>query len=266
MTSLAPTMDRAELLRQRGAGMLAALAVEAALFVLLLAPWSRGAKTAPEQSTLSVFEVQPQPPPPPPPPEINPAQKSRRVEDAGTRSAPPKIPLPLAPLPPPPVTDLSTFMRPAVPDPIALDIGQTQSTIGGGNSDGIGSGGKGSAGAGSGTAPRARRAKPAKEIKLVYAEWYRRPTPEELGRYITSREVGWGAIMCRTAPEYRVRDCRERGEYPRGSGFSHAVRAASWQFRVRPVTLDGQDQFDAWVLIRIDINTEQKSPSADAPG
>ncbi len=90
--------------------------------------------------------------------------------------------------------------------------------------------------------------------KLYAAEWQREPTDTELAFYIRGkgRPGAWGLIACRTAPRFRVEDCKAVGESP-GSGLGYAVQEAAWQFRVKPPRIDGQFQVGTWVSIRIDI-------------
>ncbi len=90
---------------------------------------------------------------------------------------------------------------------------------------------------------------------LYAAEWHTRPTNAQLNTYIPERargRSGWGLIACRTVDNFRVEDCQELGEAPRGSGLSGAVRQAAWQFRVRPPRVGGKSMVGAWVSIRID--------------
>ncbi|HEX8300867.1 hypothetical protein [Sphingomonas sp.] len=84
---------------------------------------------------------------------------------------------------------------------------------------------------------------------LYAAEWHVRPSKAQLATYISSRarESGWGLIACRTIANYRVEDCRELGESPRGSGLAGSVRQAAWQFRVRPPRIGGKDMVGEWV-------------------
>ena len=92
--------------------------------------------------------------------------------------------------------------------------------------------------------------------KLYAAEWQREPTDAELAFYLKSaRYAGPGAfglIACRTAPRFKVEDCRPIGESP-GSGMGYAVNEAAWQFRVKPPRINGEYQVGTWVSIRIDI-------------
>lgn len=90
--------------------------------------------------------------------------------------------------------------------------------------------------------------------KLYAAEWQREPTDAELAFYIRGkgRPGAYGLIACRTAPRFRVEDCKAIGETP-GSGLGYAVQEAAWQFRVKPPRIDGEYQVGTWVSIRIDL-------------
>ncbi len=90
--------------------------------------------------------------------------------------------------------------------------------------------------------------------KLYAAEWQREPTDAELAFYIRGkgRPGAWGLIACRTAPRFKVEDCKAIGESP-GSGLGYAVQEAAWQFRVKPPRVNGEYQVGTWVSIRIDI-------------
>ncbi|MDF7774377.1 hypothetical protein P1X14_03890 [Sphingomonas sp. AOB5] len=96
---------------------------------------------------------------------------------------------------------------------------------------------------------------------LYAAEWYREPTDRELGAYIPDRargRQGWGMIACRTAANYRVEDCIELADGPRGSGYAGAVRQAAFQFRVRPPRVGGKSMVGTWVRIRIDYTVTRE--------
>ncbi|OYQ33234.1 hypothetical protein CHU93_03095 [Sandarakinorhabdus cyanobacteriorum] len=90
--------------------------------------------------------------------------------------------------------------------------------------------------------------------KLYAAEWQREPTDAELAFYIKGkgRPGAYGLIACRTAPRFKVEDCKAIGETP-GTGLGYAVQEAAWQFRVKPPRVDGEYLVGTWVSIRIDI-------------
>lgn len=95
---------------------------------------------------------------------------------------------------------------------------------------------------------------------LYAAEWHVEPTNAQLSPYIPARQrqSGWGLVACRTVANYRVEDCQELGDSPRGSGLAGAVRQAAWQFRVRPPRVGGRPLVGAWVRIRIDYNIQER--------
>lgn len=92
--------------------------------------------------------------------------------------------------------------------------------------------------------------------KLYAAEWQREPTDAELAFYIKGkgRPGAYGLIACRTAPRFRVEDCKAIGETP-GSGLGYAIQEAAWQFRVKPPRVNGDYQVGTWVQIRIDLRS-----------
>ncbi len=94
-------------------------------------------------------------------------------------------------------------------------------------------------------------------VQLFEAEWYRRPTPAELGGYMPPNAPagGWGLVACKTVENFRVENCQALGESPQGSGFARAVRLAAWQFLVRPPRVNGKVMVGSWVRIRIDYST-----------
>ena len=104
---------------------------------------------------------------------------------------------------------------------------------------------------------------------LYNAEWARRPTPTELGGYL-SRNAGdgFGLVACKTIAGDRVEDCVELDQTP-GSHLAAAIRQAAWQFRVRPPRRNGVPLIGSWVRIRIDYtidgNRSQNSPWSGDP-
>lgn len=90
--------------------------------------------------------------------------------------------------------------------------------------------------------------------QLHDVDWYRKPTRAELTPYLPAspKQSGWGMVACKMVEGYRVEDCRELDQSPRGSGFSRAVRQAAWQFRVLPPRINGKPILGEWVRIRID--------------
>lgn len=94
--------------------------------------------------------------------------------------------------------------------------------------------------------------------KLYAAAWQREPSDGELRGYLSTAQPGWALIACRTVANYRVEDCVPLGE-SRGSQMARAVLAAAWQFRVRPPRIGGQLQVGEWVRIRIDYGLTRKN-------
>ena len=92
--------------------------------------------------------------------------------------------------------------------------------------------------------------------RLYNAQWYVEPTDAELAYYLP-RNVPQGAvamIACRTVARFRVEDCVELGDSPRGLGLARAIVQAAWQFKVRPPSINGRPQIGEWVRIRIDFS------------
>jgi protein TonB len=89
--------------------------------------------------------------------------------------------------------------------------------------------------------------------RLYWPDWQRHPTNAELSFYLPKdRQIlGWGEIICKTIPDFRVDNCRELGETP-GSGLARAVREAAWQFHIKPPRIGGKPQIGVWLRIRID--------------
>lgn len=93
---------------------------------------------------------------------------------------------------------------------------------------------------------------------LYAARWYREPTDQELGGYLsTANGPGYALIACKTVSGYYVEDCVLLSEGPQGAQIGRAVLAAAWQFRVRPARIGGAEQFGSWVRIRIDYTVSR---------
>lgn len=100
---------------------------------------------------------------------------------------------------------------------------------------------------------------------IYMGDWFRRPTPAEMRPYLPARmQSGYGVIVCRTAPRMRVEDCREMGE-TRGSGLSRAARLASFQFLIRPPSINGKPVIGALVQITYNFRVIERG-ATDAPG
>jgi hypothetical protein len=233
--------------QRRGVPFLLAIAVEALIALLLL---SLAPQLVPKERkipTVFGFDI-----------DIGDDSKPETkasVEDkpkgGGAAKAPARVPEPVAtptPVPPePPVkADVLWLTR---REYAAADIGPARTPPGADapadSGPGSGAGNRGD----SEVVGRGPRGEP-----LYAAEWYREPTDAQLGGYLPRgmRGNGWGLIACRTVEGYRVEDCQELGEAPRGSGLARAVRQAAWQFRVRPPRKGGKPLVGAWVRIRID--------------
>lgn len=128
----------------------------------------------------------------------------------------------------------------------ATDIGKIARSPGAGSDDGAGADSVAVYGPGEG--PGGQR--------LYKAEWYREPPPSALALYLPGGpQPGWALIACRTAPAFKVENCRELDESPHGSGLARALRQAAWQFQVRPPRLGGKPLIGAWVSIRFDFTS-----------
>ena len=87
------------------------------------------------------------------------------------------------------------------------------------------------------------------------ASWYPEPTDSQMRGYMSTADgPGYALIACRTVPNYRVEDCVELSEYPRGSNIGRAALAAAWQFRIRPPWVGGQSLVGSWVRITIEYD------------
>jgi protein TonB len=67
----------------------------------------------------------------------------------------------------------------------------------------------------------------------------------------------WAEISCRMIENYRVEDCHELAEEPRGSGMARVLREAAWQFQVRPPRSNGKVLLGERVRIHYDFTRDQ---------
>lgn len=216
--------------RRRVIAFVLALAFEVLFLLAFLTPFSPfQRKTEPAMTTIA----------------LRPAEKAQsstrataKAKSAQSKAPPPRplAPDPDAPPPPPTVVPLSRE------DFAAGDISKLPSHKGEGETGTQTAGTSYGPGEGPNGAP------------LYNAEWYREPTPGELALYLPKGgpRPGSALIMCQTAPDYRVENCRGLGETPPGSGLASALRQAAWQFKVRPPRIGGKPIIGAWVRIRFD--------------
>lgn len=79
-------------------------------------------------------------------------------------------------------------------------------------------------------------------------------------------EGEWGQLACKMVDHDRVEDCHELDESP-GSGMARAMRLASWDFHVKPSTLNGRPEIGEWVRIKFTFTKPAASEPAEAlPG
>lgn len=227
--------------RRRIGGVALALVIEL-LVALVILQLGTGVFTPRRERPLKTFDVLPDSPAAQKTPSPRKRAASRQRVQA---SAAPSPPPPVAPPPVvPPVKPKYIQLNPE--DYASSDIGRIPSQKGDGEGD---EHGKDSAAAyGPGEGPGG--------ATLYNVEWYREPSDAELKPYLrdyAKAGEGWAIIACRTAPDYRVENCRSLEESPPGSGLSRALRLAAWQFRVRPPRLGGKSLIGGWVRIRFDL-------------
>lgn len=247
MLSASSVSDRLRAsLGQRGIAILLTLAFEALLLLLLIfmTPALQHKKSTPAIFGFNVEEGDDA--------EASRAKATARPKASAKKSASRPTPKPPVPVPTPetPATDVPmppNFIRMTRSEFRATDIaGMKSSGPELAANDGGAASGRDDSEVASGRGPHGET--------LYNAEWYSHPTNAQLSTYISkrARESGWGLVACRTAPNFRVEDCQELDESPRGSGLAGSVRQAAWQFRVRPPRKGGKDLVGAWVSIRID--------------
>ena len=232
-------------LTRRGAAAALALAIEAliALLFLTMVPAFKPRET----DKLKVFQVAKEREKPKAAPPIEIAKEDSKRRNGGG-SKPANAPSEIV-SPPPPVPDEAT--KPANvlwlsrQDYRSSDIAGKQGSVAG-PGQGTGTSAESDSALADGKGPHGE--------KVYIAEWYRRPTDRELSPYIPERargRSGWGIIVCRTVANYRVEDCQEVDDSPRGSGYAGAVRQAAFQFRIRPPRVGGKSLVGSLVWVRI---------------
>jgi hypothetical protein len=255
-------------LGRRGVAALLALLIELliALLLLFMAPTIPGREKGKGRPTVFGIDVSSDE-------SSDATEKAEAKAAARARTDPPPRPAPVppppppdAPEPPPPPVETpptADFLRITRRDYAAGDIARAPSTPGAAAPGDAAE--QGSAAAAGGRMPGDSEVagKAPNGEPLYAAEWYRRPTNAELSPYISRRALssGWGLIACRTVSAYRVEDCQELGEGPRGSGLAGSVRQAAWQFRVRPPRVGGRELIGGWVSIRIDYTITREGSS-----
>jgi protein TonB len=182
--------------------------------------------------------------------------KARAKAKAAKADKPEPQPQPPKPeiVPPPPVPEAKqkpSFLVLTREDYATGDISRMKS---GAPATAIADAGDAAAGGSEGLGDSEKAGKGPHGETLYRAEWYREPTDAQLSPYISERArgvEGWGEIACRTVARYRVEDCQELGDFPRGSGYAGSVRQAAFQFLVKPPRVNGKLMVGTWVRIRI---------------
>jgi hypothetical protein len=237
--------------RRRGAALVLALLVELLIALLLLGLIPTVApkeKPKPVVFGISTNEGKE--------PAAKEQAKARPKAKAAQADKPERQPQPVKPeiVPPPPVPQAKqppSFLVLTREDYAAGDIAKAKSSA---PSTATADAGDAASGGSPGAGDSETAGKGPHGETLYAAEWYRRPTDAQLSPYISERArgvEGWGEIACRTVARYRVEDCQELGDFPRGSGYAGAVRQAAFQFLVKPPRVNGQLQVGTWVRIRI---------------
>lgn len=225
--------------RSRWRGIVLALVVEGLVALLLLSLGS-GILRKVEQPKLTTFDVQP----------VG-EKKTRQATRTKVASKQKRVTRPSAAPPPPVAPPVPPIHAPAKliqlsPDEYAAsDIGKIPSAKGEGDDSGSGKNSVAAYGPGEGPGGST----------LYNAEWYREPRDAELTPYLKdyAKGSGWALIACRTAPDFRVENCRAIDESPPGGGLARSLRLAAWQFRVRPPRVNGKAMIGAWVRIKFDL-------------
>ncbi len=237
-------------LRQRAAGLIVTLLIEALIILAILNLGRQPLPASGAGSALVTIQVAAA---------HSPAKAQKSPEQPKVRLAatkllpPPKPPLPKVPKPtnlqerPPPPS--KAFVEVSKADFAAMDISKlgSKSSAHASNQPAVMGPGEGPDG------------KP-----LYNAEWVREPTDGELAPYFAeakSRPPGaWAMVACKTIEHYHVENCQPLGESPPGAGLAKALRLAAWQFLVRPPRIGDKPQLGVWVRIRFDFNKDATGP------
>jgi hypothetical protein len=237
-------------LRQRAAGLIVTLLIEA---LIILAILNLGRQpTPPTDSGAALVTIQMTAAHSPAKAQKSPEQP--KVHLALPKAQPPPIPpLPKVPKPtnpqdqPPPPS--KAFVEVSKADFAAMDISKF------GSKSGAHASGP-SATMGPGEGPNGQ--------PLYNAEWVREPSDGELAPYFAetkSRPPGaWAMVACKTIENFHVENCQPLGESPPGTGLAKALRLAAWQFLVRPPRIGNKPQLGVWVRIRFDFNKDATGP------
>ncbi|MGK0492009.1 hypothetical protein [Sphingomonas echinoides] len=233
---------RSESGKGRFRGIALALVVEALVALLLLQLGTGIFHKTEKQKPLITFDVKP----------IGPvvskqaqktqvAHKQKQTTTASAAPPPPVAPPPVkSPVP-------SKLIQLSSEEFAASDIGKIPAHQGEGDDSGSGEDSVAAYGPGQGPGGAA----------LYNAEWlHGQPSRAEMAPYLrdyAKADSGSALIACKTAPDYRVENCRALDESPPGGGLARALRLAAWQFRVRPPRIGGKPMIGAWVRIRFDL-------------
>lgn len=246
-------------LRQRSAAVVLALLIEALIAILFLTMVA-GLKPK-EKPKLVVFGVEDAGDKAAAPTKVSKTQKSKPRSGGGVKSVTsPRDPVIPTPPVPPEAQQTANVLWLSRRDYASTDIADKQGSAKADGQDNGDSAAPDSALAG-GRGPHGE--------PLYAAEWYREPTDAQLSPYIPERvrgRGGWGVIACRTVANYRVEDCQELDDSPRGSGYAGAVRQAAWQFRVRPPRVGGKPLLGSWVKILIRYSVREVHGDSARPG
>ena len=90
-------------------------------------------------------------------------------------------------------------------------------------------------------------------------QWQERPT-EAMFKRIAAGWSGSGWIMCQTAADYKVRNCRTVSEAPTMTGVANRMKLEASNFRVKPPMVEGRPAIGTWVAIGFDFTAKRKEP------